>query len=55
MNTFAPQINSFQALLIRYGSTVVPLETIVNDYFTHMKIEDANRRANKLDLPFPVF
>lgn len=55
MNTFAPQINSFHALLIRYGSPVVPLETIVNDYFTHMKIEDANRRANKLDLPFPVF
>lgn len=55
MNTFAPQINSFHALLIRYGSPVVPLETIVNDFFTHMKIEDANRRANKLDLPFPVF
>lgn len=55
MNTFVPQINSFHALLIRYGSPVVPLETIVNDYFSHMKIADANRRANKLDLPFPVF
>lgn len=55
MNTVVPQIGSFHALLIRYASPVVPLETIVNDYFTHMKIEDANRRANKLDLPFPVF
>lgn len=55
MNAIIPQIGSFHALLIRYASPVVPLETIVNDYFTHMKIEEANRRANKLDLPFPVF
>jgi hypothetical protein len=41
--------------MIRYSSPVVPLETIVNDYFTHMKIEEANRRANKMELPFPVF
>ena len=55
MNSTLTQFNSFHVLMIRYGSPVVSLETIVNDYFTHMKIEDANRRANKLDLPFPVF
>ncbi|MGY5392789.1 pyocin activator PrtN family protein [Acinetobacter sp. NigerLNRRAM0016] len=49
------QLNSFHVLMIRYSSPVVPLETIVNDYFTHMKIEEANRRANKMELPFPVF
>ena len=49
------QFNSFHVLMIRYSSPVVPLETIVNDYFTHMKIEEANRRANKMELPFPVF
>ncbi|NWK61396.1 pyocin activator PrtN family protein [Acinetobacter sp. SwsAc3] len=54
MNT-APQFNSFHVLMIRYSSPVVSLETIIKDYFTHMKIEDANRRANKMDLPFPVF
>lgn len=54
MNT-ALQFNSYHVLMIRYSSPVVSLETIVNDYFTHMKIEDANRRANKMDLPFPVF
>ena len=55
MNAIAPQLSSFHVLMIRYSSPVVTLETIVNDYFTHMKIEDANRRANKMDLPFPVF
>lgn len=54
MNT-ALQFNSFHVLMIRYSSPVVSLETIIKDYFTHMKIEDANRRANKMDLPFPVF
>jgi hypothetical protein len=49
------QFNSFHVLMIRYSSPVVPLETIVNDFFTHMKIEEANRRANKMELPFPVF
>ncbi len=49
------QLNSFHVLMIRYSSPVVPLETIIKDYFTHMKIEEANRRANKMDLPFPVF
>lgn len=49
------QFNSFHVLMIRYSSPVVPLETIVSDYFTHMKIEEANRRANKMALPFPVF
>ena len=48
-------IKKLNGLPIRYGSPVVPLETIVNDYFSHMKIADANRCANKLDLPFPVF
>lgn len=51
----ATQFNSFHVLMIRYSSPVVSLETIIKDYFTHMKIEDANRRANKMDLPFPVF
>ena len=51
----ALQFNSFHVLMIRYSSPVVPLEMIINDYFSHMKIEEANRRANKLDLPFPVF
>ena len=55
MNNPMMQINSFHVLMIRYSSPVVPLETIVNDYFTHMKIEEANRRANKMNLPFPVF
>lgn len=49
------QLNSFHVLMIRYSSPVVSLETIVNDYFTHMKIEEANKRANRQDLPFPVF
>ena len=55
MNTSTMQFNSFHVLMIRYSSPVVSLETIIKDYFTHMKIEDANRRANKMDLPFPVF
>ncbi|WP_075040008.1 pyocin activator PrtN family protein [Acinetobacter radioresistens] len=55
MNTSTQGMNTFAMLFARYMSPVVPLETIVKDYFNHMQIEDANRRANKLDLPFPVF
>ena len=50
-----PQMSSFHVLMIRYSSPVVSLEVIVNDYFAHINIAEANRRASKMDLPFPVF
>ncbi|WP_374255079.1 pyocin activator PrtN family protein [Acinetobacter brisouii] len=49
------QLSSYHILMLRYGSPVVLLETVVNDYFPHMDIKHANRRANAQDLPFPVF
>ncbi|EOE6707665.1 TPA: pyocin activator PrtN family protein [Acinetobacter baumannii] len=47
--------NSLFLLVARYQSPVVPLETIVKDYFSHLQIEEARRKANKQQLPFPVF
>lgn len=47
--------NSLFLLVARYQSPVVPLETIVKDYFGHLQIEEARRKANKQQLPFPVF
>lgn len=49
------QLSSYHILMLRYGSPVVLLESVVNDYFPHMDIKHANRRANAQDLPFPVF
>ncbi|RZH03129.1 pyocin activator PrtN family protein [Acinetobacter pittii] len=47
--------NSLFLLVARYQSPVVPLETIVKDYFSHMQIAEARRRANSQQLPFPAF
>jgi hypothetical protein len=35
-------------------SPVVPLETVVQEYLTHMSLEIAKRKAVKQQLPFPV-
>ncbi|MDO0888434.1 pyocin activator PrtN family protein [Acinetobacter pittii] len=34
---------------------MVTLEEILPDYLPHLSIVQANKRANKCDLPFPVF
>lgn len=47
--------HSLLLLTFRYQSPVVPLETVIGDYFDHMQIEEARRKANKQQLPFPVF
>lgn len=53
-NNFAPGINTYTILMMRYMSPVVPLENVVEDYLSHMSIEIAKRKAVKQELPFPV-
>lgn len=42
-------------LMIRYQSPVVPLERVIADFFKHMDIKTANKRAARQELPFPCF
>ena len=51
---FAPVINTYTMLVLRYMSPVVPLENVVEDYLSHMSLEVAKRKAVKQELPFPV-
>ena len=51
---FAPAINTYTMLVLRYMSPVVPLENVVEDYLSHMSLEIAKRKAVKQELPFPV-
>ena len=51
---FAPVINTYTMLVLRYMSPVVPLENVVEDYLSHMSLEIAKRKAVKQELPFPV-
>ncbi|RZG46968.1 pyocin activator PrtN family protein [Acinetobacter wuhouensis] len=49
------KLNTFTILCMRYLSPIVPLDTIVEDYFTHIDIKTARKRANFHELPFPAF
>ena len=51
---FAPRINTYTMLVLRYMSPVVPLELVVEDYLSHMSLEIAKRKAVRQELPFPV-
>ncbi|MDO7412033.1 pyocin activator PrtN family protein [Acinetobacter baumannii] len=42
-------------LQLKYRKPVVTLEEILPDYLPHLKLDQANKRANKCALPFPVF
>lgn len=51
-----PHRNSaLSMLMFRYQSPVATLEQVISDFFIHLSIEEANRRASKQTLPFPVF
>ena len=50
-----PKLNTFTMLCMRYMSPVVHLDTIVEDYFTHMDVKTARKKANFHQLPFPAF
>ncbi|OTG94245.1 pyocin activator PrtN family protein [Acinetobacter sp. ANC 3832] len=54
MAKFAPTMNTYQMLFIRYMSPVISLETVVKDYLVHMSIEHAKRLGSRQELPFPV-
>ncbi|MCG9288851.1 MULTISPECIES: pyocin activator PrtN family protein [Acinetobacter calcoaceticus/baumannii complex] len=49
------QLNTYTILCMRYLAPAIPLELVVQDYFTHLDIKTIKRRANLQDLPFPVF
>ena len=51
---FTPKLNTYQMLFMRYMSPVVPLETVVAEYISHMSLQHAKRMAVKQELPFPV-
>lgn len=51
---FSPKLNTYQMLFMRYMSPVIPLETVVTDYISHMSLQHAKRMAVKQELPFPV-
>lgn len=53
-SNFAPCLNTYTMLVLRYMSPVVPLENVVQDYLSHMSLEIAKRKAVKQELPFPV-
>lgn len=51
-------LNSFDIsflLMMRYRSPIVTLEEILKDYFPHLTLASANKRAAKQAFPFPVF
>lgn len=47
--------NISSILVLSYGSPVVTLEQILKDFFPHLTIASANKRAARQSLPFPVF
>lgn len=47
--------SALSLLMFRYQSPVVPLEKVIGDFFTHLSLAEANRRATKQALPFAVF
>ena len=42
-------------LQMKYRKPVVAIEELLPDYLPHLSLVQANKRANKCDLPFPVF
>ncbi|WP_139851433.1 pyocin activator PrtN family protein [Acinetobacter pullicarnis] len=42
-------------LQMKYRKPVVSLEELIPDYLPHLTLVQANKRANKCNLPFPVF
>ncbi len=42
-------------LQMKYRKPVVAIEELLPDYLPHLSLVQANKRANKWDLPFPVF
>lgn len=47
--------SSLSMLMFRYQSPAVPLERVVADFFTHLDLPYAKKRAARQDFPFPVF
>lgn len=47
--------NIWSLLMMRYKSPIISLEQIISDYFPHLTIASANKRAAKQDFAFPVF
>lgn len=47
--------SAYFLLSMRYMSPAITLQTVIADYFPHLEIEEAKRRANKCTLPFPTF
>ena len=42
-------------LTMRYMNTVIPLETVREQYLPHLSEQEAMRQAAEQKLPFPVF
>lgn len=42
-------------LQMKYRKPVVAIEELLADYLPHLSLIQANKRACKCDLPFPVF
>ena len=51
----SPKKSSLMMLMYRYESPHIPLEIVVKDFFNHMQMDQAKRRAAKQDFPFPVY
>lgn len=47
--------NTALALVMRYGSPVIKLQTAIEDYLPHIGLAQAKVRAAKHELPFPAF
>jgi hypothetical protein len=48
-------MKTYTALLLTYHKPHVPLDTIAQDYLTHLSDREIKRRAKVQNLPFPVF
>ena len=55
MSVFVDQFDATFLLAMKYKTPVVTLEKVIADFMPNLKIETAKKRANKQDLPFPVF
>ena len=42
-------------LMLKFKKPVVKLEELLPEYLPHLTLEQANKRANKCNLPFPAF
>lgn len=42
-------------LMLKFKRPVVKLEELLPEYLPHLTLEQANKRANKCNLPFPAF